>query len=111
MLTIQVHDERLARQLQEIAARENRPVEEGLKTMVALYPSEVPTNVAHKPTNSDAVKRIRRTAFAEARAYWQSVGDTAKATLSDEALDEQFDAFDQEGIPRLKSEQTSSVPP
>jgi hypothetical protein len=110
MLTIQVHDEELARQLQEIANRENRPVEDVLKTMVARYPAETPIENG-KPSKSESAKRIRRKAYAKARDYWQGIGDTTKAAMSDEALDEHFGAFDEEGIPRLKSELKSTEPP
>ncbi len=110
MLTIQIQDEQLARRLRQIAERENRPVEEVLKTLVDQYPGEVSTEPDLRET-SDTVKRIRRTAYAKARHYWQSVGDTSKAALTDEELDEQFGAFDEEGIPRLKSELKSLEPP
>ena len=110
MLTIQIHDEQLARQLQEIAKRENRPVEDVLKMLVAQYPTEPPAETA-RPDQSEAVKRVRRKAYAKARQYWQSVGDTAKAAMTDEELDEQFAVFDEEGVPRLKSELKSLEPP
>ncbi len=101
-----IHDEQLAKQLQQIAAKENRPVEDVLKSMVAQYPVDT-----EKPDKSEAVKRVRRKAYAKARQYWQSVGDTAKAALTDEELDEQFGVFDEEGIPRLKSEMKTLEPP
>jgi hypothetical protein len=110
MLTIQVHDEQLARQIQQIAERENRPVEEVLKAMVERYPTEK-TNGNDRPNRSEAVKRIRRKAYAKAREYWQHNGDSTKAAMSDDQLDEQFGAFDEEGIPRLLSELPSSEPP
>jgi hypothetical protein len=110
MLTIRVQDEELARQLQEISERENRPVEEVLKTMVAHYPSDLPGN-REASNASDSQRRIRHKLYAKARAYWQQVGDTTKAAMSDEALDEEFGAFDENGIPRLKSELKSSEPP
>ena len=105
-----IHDEKLAKHLREIAEQENRPVEEVLKSMVALYPS---TSVkdASKPDKSEAVKRVRRKAYAKARRYWQAIGDIDKASMSDEELDEKFGAFDEEGIPRLKSELQSLEPP
>ena len=110
MLTIQVHDEKVARQLEEISARENRPVEDVLKTMLAQYPSET-LNATSKPEKDESAKRIRQKAYAKARAYWHRIGDDAKAAMSDEALDEHFGAFDAEGIPRLKSEVVASEPP
>jgi hypothetical protein len=109
MLTIQVHDEQLARQLQEIAARENRPVEDVLRALVARYPAELPTEAA-EPSNGNA-EDIRRKAYAKARRYWHSIGDNEKVALSDDELDELFGAFDEEGIPRLKSELKSLEPP
>jgi hypothetical protein len=39
------------------------------------------------------------------------VGDAAKAAMTDEELDERFGRFDEEGIPRLKSELKSLEPP
>lgn len=109
MLTIQIQDEQLARQLWQIAERENRPVEDVLRSMVAQYPGEAPDKQVEQEAN--AVKRVRRKAYAKARRYWQSVGDTTKATMTDEELDAQFGMFDEEGIPRLKSELKSLEPP
>lgn len=110
MLTIQIHDEQLARRLQEIAEQEHRPVEEVLKTLVAQYPVESPINSAGH-SMSEAVKQVRRKAYNKARRYWQSIGETGKAAMTDEELDEQFGVFDDEGIPRLKSELKSLEPP
>jgi len=36
-MVLQIHDEDLAKRLQEIAARENRPVEDLLKTLLDQY--------------------------------------------------------------------------
>jgi predicted ATPase with chaperone activity len=110
MTTIQIHDEQLARQLRQIAERENRPLEEVLRSMVERYPGETPDEPSERET-SDAVKRVRRKAYAKARRYWQSIGDTTKAALTDEELDERFGAFDEEGTPRLKAELKSLEPP
>lgn len=63
------------------------------------------------PDQLEAVKQARRKLYAKARRYWESVGDSAKATMTDEELDEKFGAFDEEGIPRLKRELTSLEPP
>lgn len=110
MITIQIHDEQLARQLQEIALRENRPVEAVLKSLVSQYPTAASPEAADS-VERDPVRRVRSKAYAKARQYWQSVGDTDKSALSDEILDDQFGAFDEEGIPRLKSELPSPEPP
>jgi hypothetical protein len=110
MLIIQIQDEQLARRLREIAERENRPVEDVLRTLVAQYLGE-PLDDQTERERSEAVRRVRRTAYAKARHYWQSVGDNTKAALTDEELDEQFDAFDEKGIPRRKSELKPLEPP
>lgn len=105
-----IHDEQLARQLQRIAEHEKRPVEEVLKSMVLQYPAKTAPEAAELEA-SESVKRIRHRAYAKARKYWEAVGDRDKAGLSDEALDEQFGAFDEEGVPRLKSELEAPEPP
>jgi hypothetical protein len=105
-----IHDEQLAKDLQKIAEREHRPVEDILKSMVAQYPPQIAENPT-QAESSEAVKGVRRKAYAKARAYWESVGDSAKSTLTDDELDEQFGRFDEEGIPRLKSELKSLEPP
>jgi hypothetical protein len=110
MLTIHIHDEQLAQRLQQIVEREKRPVEDVLRTLVDKYPEVTPAEKS-KPDKSEAVKRVRRKAYAKARQYWESVGDSAKAALTDDELDEQFGVFDEEGIPRLKSEMKSLEPP
>ncbi len=109
MLTIQIRDEQIAQQLQQIAERENRPVEEVvINALIAQYPTKPSTPQADK---SEAVKRVRRNAYTKARQYWESVGDTAKASMTDELLDTEFAVFDEQGIPRLKSEMSSLEPP
>jgi hypothetical protein len=107
MLVIQ--DEQLASALQQIAEREKRPVEDVLKSMLAQYPTES-SEAASRPDKREAIKRVRRNAYAKARQYWRATGETAKAALTDEELDQQFGAFDEEGIPRLKSEIPSEPP-
>lgn len=105
MLTI--YDEQLSKQLRQIAAKENRPVEDILKAMVAEYPKKI----SSPTTGQEAIKRVRHKAYSRARQYWQSVGDTARANLTDDELDVHFGAFDEEGIPRLKQELKSLEPP
>ncbi len=109
MSIIEIHDEEFARWLQQTAEQQNRSVEDVLKTKTK-YPAETSTP-AEKRDPSEGVMRVRRKAYAKARRYWQSVGDSAKAALSDEELDEQFQWFDEEDIPRLKSELDSLEPP
>jgi predicted transcriptional regulator len=111
MLTIQIQDEALSRRLQQIAAQENRPLEAVLKTLVAQYPADAePVTWSSDP--DEGVKQVLHKIYRKARAYWESMGDAEKAALTDAQLDEQFAFFDEEGIPRLKSEvDESSEPP
>lgn len=110
MSIIEIHDEEFARWLQRTAEQEQRSVEDVLKTMAERYPSGQPAEKdARDP--AEAVRRVRRKAYAKARRYWESVGDHAKAALTDDELDEQFGRFDVEGIPRLKSEMATMEPP
>jgi hypothetical protein len=110
MLIIQIHDEQLARRLEQIVERENRSIEDVLRTLVDRYPAP-PLVEASPRKQSETAKRIRHKAYAKARQYWKSVDDTAKVLMTDEELDELFGAFDEEGIPRLKSELKSLEPP
>jgi hypothetical protein len=103
MFSLQIHDEQLAHQLQQIAERENRSIEAVLKTLVETY--------TVREDRAAVWRRVRGKAYIKARAYWESVGDTAKAALTDAELDEQFAFFDPDGIPRLKSEVDSLEPP
>lgn len=109
MSIIEIHDEESLRRLQQIAEREQRSVDDVLKTMIDRYLVESPAVEKRDP--SEGVRRVRQKAYAKARRYWESVGDSAKASLTDEELDEQFGVFDEEGIPRLKSELESLEPP
>jgi hypothetical protein len=106
-LMLVIHDEHLAKRLQELAARENRSVEEMLQNWAAQHITQSPS----EPEPTEAVRRVRAKAYVKARKYWESIGDTAKAALTDAELDEQFGVFDEEGIPRLKSELKSLEPP
>jgi hypothetical protein len=104
-----IKNEQTVKKLQQIAERKKRPVEDILAEIVEQVPVEAPTQPS-KLNKSEDIKRIRRNAYAKARQYWESVGDTAKTVLTDEELDEQFGAFDEEGIPRLKNELSPEPP-
>jgi hypothetical protein len=110
MLTIQIADEQLAQRLQQIAEQEQRPIVDVLKAMADQYSPQIHSGSVDLK-NSDAWRRVRGKAYAKARHYWQSVGDASKAALTDQELDDQFGRFDEDGIPRLKSEMTSLEPP
>lgn len=94
---------RLAVQLTEIARREQRSPEDVLETMFAQYQrgaaSAEPSMVGERE-----LEELRRRFYARARDYWRSVGDEHRLVLTDAQLDEQFWLFDQNDIPRLKSD-------
>ncbi len=100
---IVIKDPELAQHLQRIARQEHRSVRAVLASMVAQYQ---PQKQRDNLPDADALARqVRLAAYQEAREYWHESGDSARAALTDEQLDEQFWLFDQEGIPRLKTEQ------
>jgi hypothetical protein len=125
MSVIEINDAQLVQRLQQIAEQENRPVEAVIKTMVEHYPVEAPPapqstrstepqpelSRAELSRTNEGVRRVYEKAYAKARRYWESVGDHEKAALTDDDLHEQFGVFDEEGIPRLKSELTTLEPP
>ena len=96
-----IHDEALARQLEQIAQRENRPVEDVIKSMVDHYPREAP---AEAPASgmSEEVKRVRRKIYAMARRHWESVGDSAH--LADQAEDILAEHFADDYLKRIRDQ-------
>jgi hypothetical protein len=109
MTELLIRDERLTARLRALAQQEGRSVEAVLEALLALYPAQA-TPPAAQPDKSTA-QGVRRKAYARARRYWESVGDTAKTALTDDELDEQFWLIDPDGIPRLKSEQVTIILP
>jgi len=101
MSNIQLSDD-VIEQIQEIAQRENRSPDSVILTLLAQYRDDTMDDDEYY---SDA--QIRRRMYERARRYWQEIGHHERLQLSDADLDEQFWIFDQEGIPRLKSEQGS----
>lgn len=103
MADLLIRDEQIARRLLNLAKEQNRTVEGLLEAMLNAY----------EPTSSkvmDSVRAYRLKTYTKARAYWQSVGDTERAQMTDEELDREFWLFDGD-VPRLKSEQgTVEIP-
>jgi hypothetical protein len=106
-----IDDPTLAAQLQSLAAQEHRTVTEVLSTMLTQY-RPLPHPASNLPSSEELARRVRLNAYREARAYWEQVGDTARAALTDAEMDEVFWIIDGDGIPRLKSEQDQvTLPP
>lgn len=106
-----IHDEQVIRQLQKLADVEKRPVEDILKTLLQGYSTESDADLSMTSDKDVSLRQYRNKMYAEARRYWQSVGDSARLALTDTDLDEQFWLFDADGIPRLKSDQdTVEIP-
>jgi hypothetical protein len=103
-------NEQDAQRLREIARRENRPVEEIVSQMIEVYASQRNANVTQTQPSEDRSGYTAKL-YAQARAYWRSVNDVERLSLTDEQLDEQFWCFDPEGIPRLKSDQDKVTVP
>lgn len=104
MAEITISDE-LARGLRDLAQRQNRTVEEFLADVVERAAPQRPARIEDDPRYQAAEKKLRPRYYERARRYWAEVGDSERLSLTDEQLDEQFWLFDQDGIPRLKSDQ------
>lgn len=57
------------------------------------------------PDDYYSLERVQQRIYERARRWWREHGDPAQAAMTDAELDEQFWLFDQDGVPRLKSEQ------
>ena len=98
----------LIEQLEETARRKNRSVE----SLITLLLSEHKTQqISGDSTDrQNALRESRFKLYDVARRYWKKAADPRQHMTNDE-LEEQFWLFDQDGIPRLKSEQgTIDVP-
>jgi|GEM_PF-1011987 hypothetical protein len=108
-----IHNEELARRLEAIATNEHRSVDDVLETLLDTYPVKSTTQNGHSENDDDyyaqAMVRLTRNAYENARQYWQETGNTDRLALSLEQFDEAFWLFDSEGIPRLKSEKDQAI--
>ncbi len=106
-MSIIITDPELIEFLQEQAKTQNITIENIIRK--ALLETDNPPAYIPSPKDED-VRDIYLKAYAKARIYWQSVGDIEKASMTDDVLDEQFGAFDENGIPRLKNELSEEPP-
>jgi hypothetical protein len=97
MADLLIPDEQISRRLLNLAKEQNRSVEALLEAMLNTYEA-APSKAI------DNLRAYRLKTYAKARLYWQSVGDTERANLTDAELDREFWLFDGE-TPRLKSDQ------
>jgi hypothetical protein len=98
-----IEDPKLAQQIRQIARQEHRSVEQVVASMLAHYR---PQSVIDESSDPEALARhVRLSAYAQARDYWNKVGNRERAEMIDEQLDEAFWLFDTDGIPRLKVDQ------
>jgi len=99
-LTITLRDADVIRKLQQRAEEDKVSVEDVIANLLRNYPG---SRQSEEPAPAKPERNIIRTkAYKHARDYWRKVGDQARAALTDEELDEQFDFFDVGMIPRLK---------
>jgi predicted transcriptional regulator len=114
MASLKIRDE-LARKLEEIARRENRPVDEVIESLIKQYGTSIGSTRQvrdDEAAHQAALEELRPKLYRMAREYWREVGNEERLALTDEQLDEQFWLFDHEGIPRLKSDRDSvALPP
>lgn len=106
---IVIKDPLLAQELQRIAEREHRSVEDVLSSMLAQY--QPPGGGQDAPEADELARQVRLAAYQAARDYWRHAGDKGRAVLTDEQLDREFWLFDADGIPRLKADKGEVVLP
>lgn len=98
----------LIKQLEETARRENRSVESLIASLLSEHETQQPSRDSTDRQN--ALRESRFRLYDVARRFWKKADDSHQYMTNDE-LEEQFWLFDQNGIPRLKSEQgTIDVP-
>jgi hypothetical protein len=97
MHTLQVKDEEVYRKLMENGGAMLDDVLRDLLRQEAQLKEKVRTPEA-------LLRDYRRKVYAQARRYWQETVNTGRLALTDDELDEQFWQFDDEGVPRLKSD-------
>lgn len=102
MATLKIDDRVIAERLAAIARREGRSIEAVLASMIERYP---------QPPLSVTIDRreTQHKLYVLARDYWRAAGDP-RAELTDDALDQQFGGFDEQGIPLLRDERLSEPP-
>lgn len=92
-----------AERLQDIAQRENRPVEAVIEALLNRY--ETSADDTEGSEGESWHREFRSKLYKKARDYWQRTDNRERLALTDDQLDEQFWLIDHEGIPRLKSDQ------
>ncbi|NDJ78330.1 MAG: hypothetical protein GYB65_18940 [Chloroflexi bacterium] len=103
---------RLAGRLDEIARQENRTPEEVLESMLGQYQPALPVSRAQPDAGRGfSVQRAKQQVYARARAYWAEVGDAERLKLTDDQLDRRFWFFDEDGVPRLKTDSVTLPTP
>jgi len=106
---IVIEDPQLAQEIQRIAEREDRSVEDVLSSMLAQY--QTPVSGQDTPEADKLARRVRLVAYQEARDHWHRAGDKERAAMTDEQLDQEFWLFDADGVPRLKADKDQVVLP
>ena len=97
-----IEDLKLANKLQQIAEQEHRSIEDVLFSMVTQYRPQ--SMVDEMPDAEQIARLVRLAAYEQARAHWGQLGNTKRAEMTDEQLDEEFWLFDVDGFPRLKTD-------
>lgn len=100
---IVIEDQELVRKLEDLAQSQQRSVEEVIATLLG---HRLPASPTQQASAEDLARQVRLGIYQRARRIWLEHGIDEKAAMTDEELDEHFWAFDPEGYPRLKSEQS-----
>jgi hypothetical protein len=103
-----IDNDDLIRELREIAEQERISIEEALSVLIEQY-RLTHTNAASNKSE-DRAHTMRLAIYEQARRYWRKVGDDVRASLTDHEMAQQFMMFDEEGVPRLKSDNMQEHP-
>lgn len=111
MINIVLQDEELVALVEAEARAQHMTVEKLMETLVRKELTKPkPQSKSQQDDDDERMRQTMHKIYNIARRYWVSVGDTERANLSDEYLDEHFGAFDEDGIPRFKDELPEEPP-
>ena len=102
----------LVERLDAIARKEQRTVESLIASLLQEHTTHMPDqDVSDNPDQREALlKGDRLRLYTVARRYWRSKNDP-RQNMTDDEMEADFWLIDQDGIPRLKSEQDALVLP
>ncbi len=77
LVTIQIHNEQLVQRLQTLAARENRPIEELLQTLLDQYTSRIDAMEAMNGMFDDDISDLSTSVRETMNTYYRKRDDSS----------------------------------